>query len=311
MVTLMVSGDAAKNNKLKPTSFAFPSDYERAASWFSEYFEQTVIVRHVPEGIPDDGLATGPTIVSTASLRSVCDLFPGVEVNARPANGFAPLSKSTACPRSGKTSFSAKRKIIRYVSKSAKSHSREAILACDARSHHAIPHRRRYRRLPEKVQRNAPQFPASIIAHRPLRPFLSPRYQHPRPVHGTRQTVTHWRRPGAVKNRAHSRRRIRREHRGRFTVSNDPNEPGSIFGLLGLANVLGNAVCYLPSSTYSALSLQFVVFRIRKLDVSGYFEIESECNIGKGSGYRAAAALGSAISFSSICSLRYTSELMS
>src|SRR6266478_8451997 len=81
MVTLMVSGDAAKNNKLSPTSFAFPSDYERAASWFSEYFEQTVIVRHVPEGIPDDGLATGPTIVSTASLRSVCDLFPGVEVN--------------------------------------------------------------------------------------------------------------------------------------------------------------------------------------------------------------------------------------
>src|SRR6266403_3126817 len=98
MVTLMVSGGVAKNNKLKPTTFAFPSDYERAARWFSEYFEQTVIVRHIPEGAPDDGLATGPTIVSTASLRSVCDLFPGVEVNARPANGFAPLSKSTACP---------------------------------------------------------------------------------------------------------------------------------------------------------------------------------------------------------------------
>jgi uncharacterized protein YcbX len=81
MVTLMVSGSVAKNNKLKPASFAFPSDYERAAAWFSEYFGQTVIVRHVPEGVPDDGLATGPTIVSTASLQSVCDLFPGVELN--------------------------------------------------------------------------------------------------------------------------------------------------------------------------------------------------------------------------------------
>ena len=81
MVTLMVSGGVAKNNKLKPTSFAFPSDYELAAAWFSEYFEQTVIVRHVPEGVPDDGLATGPTIVSTASLQSVCDLFPGLELN--------------------------------------------------------------------------------------------------------------------------------------------------------------------------------------------------------------------------------------
>jgi len=81
MVTLKVSGGVAKNNKLKPASFAFPSDYERAAAWFSEYFEQTVIVRHVPEGVPDDGLATGPTIVSTASLQSVCDLFPGLELN--------------------------------------------------------------------------------------------------------------------------------------------------------------------------------------------------------------------------------------
>ena len=81
MVTLTVSGGVEKNNNPKPTSFAFPSDYERAAAWFSEYFGQTVIVRHVPEGVPDDGLATGPTIVSTASLQSVCDLFPGVEVN--------------------------------------------------------------------------------------------------------------------------------------------------------------------------------------------------------------------------------------
>ena len=80
MVTLAVSG-GSKDKKLKPARFAFPAGYDRAASWFSEYFDQTVIVRHVPEGVPDDGLATGPTVVSTASLQSVCDLFPGIELN--------------------------------------------------------------------------------------------------------------------------------------------------------------------------------------------------------------------------------------
>jgi uncharacterized protein YcbX len=81
MVTLSVSGDSKKQKNLKPARFSFPSDHDRAASWFSEYFDETVIVRHVPEGVPDDGLATGPTIVSTATLQAVCDLFPGIELN--------------------------------------------------------------------------------------------------------------------------------------------------------------------------------------------------------------------------------------
>jgi len=66
---------------LKSIRLAFPSDTERAARWFSEYFGCAVIVRHIPEGAPDDGLAPGPTIVSTASLQAVCDLFPGISLN--------------------------------------------------------------------------------------------------------------------------------------------------------------------------------------------------------------------------------------
>jgi uncharacterized protein YcbX len=81
MVTLSVSGGAKKSNRLKPAHFAFPADHERAAAWFSEYFDQTVIVRHISEGAPDDGLAPGPTIVSTASLRAVCEFFPGIELH--------------------------------------------------------------------------------------------------------------------------------------------------------------------------------------------------------------------------------------
>src|ERR1700758_347648 len=66
---------------VKPAKFSFPSDTDAAAQWFSEYFGQRVVLRHVPEGAPDDGLASGPTIVSTASLQAVCDLFGGMELN--------------------------------------------------------------------------------------------------------------------------------------------------------------------------------------------------------------------------------------
>jgi uncharacterized protein YcbX len=79
-LTLSISGEAGKRKKLKPARFAFPADHERAAAWFSDYFDQPVIVRYIPEGVPDDGLAPGPTIVSTASLQKVCDLFPGLDL---------------------------------------------------------------------------------------------------------------------------------------------------------------------------------------------------------------------------------------
>ena len=80
-VTLTAQDGQSGVSSVKPARFSFPSETETAAEWFSEYFGQRVILRHVPEGAPDDGLAAGPTIVSTASLQSVCDLFPGMELN--------------------------------------------------------------------------------------------------------------------------------------------------------------------------------------------------------------------------------------
>src|ERR1044071_10369793 len=38
----------------KPVELQFPGDVARAAEWFSEYFGHAVIVRHIPEGVPDD-----------------------------------------------------------------------------------------------------------------------------------------------------------------------------------------------------------------------------------------------------------------
>src|SRR5579864_8473528 len=77
-VTLSVPGD---RRKIPPITLAFPGDTEPAAEWFSAYFEQPAIVRYAREGFPDDGLAPGPTIISTASLEAVCDWFPGMTLD--------------------------------------------------------------------------------------------------------------------------------------------------------------------------------------------------------------------------------------
>ncbi len=74
-VTLSVPGD---RRKIPTKTFAFPDDTAAASKWFSNFFEQPITVRHSPEGFPDDTIANGPTIVSTASLQAVCGLFPGM-----------------------------------------------------------------------------------------------------------------------------------------------------------------------------------------------------------------------------------------
>jgi uncharacterized protein YcbX len=76
-VTLTVPGD---RRNIPAMTFAFPGDAEGAAEWFSMYFEQAIQVRYTREGFPDDGLAAGPTIVSTASLKAVCQWFPGMTI---------------------------------------------------------------------------------------------------------------------------------------------------------------------------------------------------------------------------------------
>jgi uncharacterized protein len=72
-VTLSVPGD---RRGIPTRTFAFPEAHEDAAEWFSVYFEQQIIVRYSENGFPDDTLAHGPTIVSTASLQAVSDWFP-------------------------------------------------------------------------------------------------------------------------------------------------------------------------------------------------------------------------------------------
>jgi uncharacterized protein len=77
-VTLAAPAD---RRGIPPRTFAFPSEYENAAEWFSVFFEQQIIVRYSEAGFPDDSLANGPTIVSTASLQAVAEWFPGLSLD--------------------------------------------------------------------------------------------------------------------------------------------------------------------------------------------------------------------------------------
>jgi uncharacterized protein len=77
-VTLSVPGD---RRKIPTKTFAFPADIDPASKWFSDFFEQPITVRYSAEGFPDDNIANGPTIVSTATLQAVCDLFDGMELD--------------------------------------------------------------------------------------------------------------------------------------------------------------------------------------------------------------------------------------
>ena len=72
-VTLSVPGD---RREIPTRTFDFPGGHEDAAEWFSVFFEQQIIVRYSEEGFPDETIASGPTIVSTASLQAVSEWFP-------------------------------------------------------------------------------------------------------------------------------------------------------------------------------------------------------------------------------------------
>jgi uncharacterized protein YcbX len=74
-VTLSIPGDRGAT----PTkTFEFPGGSADAAQWFSAFFDQPITVRYSLEGFPDDTVANGPTIISTASLDAAAAWFPGL-----------------------------------------------------------------------------------------------------------------------------------------------------------------------------------------------------------------------------------------
>src|SRR2546430_15143381 len=88
-LTLSVPGDS---RKISTKSFVFPGDTAAASQWFSAFLEQPITVRYSPEGFPDDNIANGPTIVSTATLQAAIQLFVGMDI-VETAQDFPTISE--------------------------------------------------------------------------------------------------------------------------------------------------------------------------------------------------------------------------
>jgi hypothetical protein len=63
-------------------AFHLDDDRDRLELWLSAYFSQAVTLAENTEvGFPDDLEAPGPTVISTATLETVTDWFPGLSVD--------------------------------------------------------------------------------------------------------------------------------------------------------------------------------------------------------------------------------------
>jgi uncharacterized protein YcbX len=83
--------------RIATREFAFPGDFALAAEWFSAFFDLPVMVRYAPEGFPDDTIRNGPMVVSTATLRTVSDWFPGCDLEESRRRFRTPLEIDGVC----------------------------------------------------------------------------------------------------------------------------------------------------------------------------------------------------------------------
>lgn len=68
----------------QPERDTFHLDRDRSAleTWFTQYFGYSIFIRqNIKAGFPDDTNASGPTIVSQATLETVASWFPGISLD--------------------------------------------------------------------------------------------------------------------------------------------------------------------------------------------------------------------------------------
>jgi uncharacterized protein len=74
VLTLWVQGTE------REASFHLATEREALNSWLSTYFDRAVtVVENTVSGFPDDTKASGPTVISTATLQTVASWFPDLD----------------------------------------------------------------------------------------------------------------------------------------------------------------------------------------------------------------------------------------
>ncbi|MCL1463873.1 MOSC domain-containing protein [Argonema galeatum] len=75
-ISLQIQGTEEKQ------TFHLETELTELEAWLSDYFGFTVqLARNSLLGFPDDPIASGPTVISTATLETVASWFPGISVD--------------------------------------------------------------------------------------------------------------------------------------------------------------------------------------------------------------------------------------
>ncbi len=69
-------------NTQQKAIFKLKQEKSALEAWLSDYFNFSVYLKqNTATGYPDDTYASGPTIISTATIQTVAEWFPGITVN--------------------------------------------------------------------------------------------------------------------------------------------------------------------------------------------------------------------------------------
>lgn len=61
-------------------TFSLDTDHDEMSAWFSDFFGEPVdLRRNTAGGFPDDTTASGPTLISTATVRELASWFDGID----------------------------------------------------------------------------------------------------------------------------------------------------------------------------------------------------------------------------------------
>jgi uncharacterized protein YcbX len=78
----VIVSDAADVDDVAPVRFHLDRDRQSFADWFSQVLGMKIqIEQQTAGGLPDDDVATGPTVISVATLKAVAEWFPGLSMD--------------------------------------------------------------------------------------------------------------------------------------------------------------------------------------------------------------------------------------
>ncbi len=76
-----LQGRGSANDNRVPHTFSLATERPQLAKWLSDFFGFSVsLIEDSVRGFPDDLAAYGPTIVSTATLETICTWFPALNL---------------------------------------------------------------------------------------------------------------------------------------------------------------------------------------------------------------------------------------